>query len=429
MTLPTLPGLLWLALLATAPLPASPPQRAGTAGTDGPGLEPLVLLQPGFQYRVVCDATTVYTDGNLRPGDADGMGAFPGPHGTTLLCVNHELSDGETPEVPPVAGDYDPVASGGTSVMMVGPDRRLRTAWVSSSGTTRNCAGGVTPWQTWISAEESENGAPPMGHGWAFEVDPYAVLHGGPPRQIRLDPLGRFYKEAATVDPTTRAVYQTEDKSDGLLYRFMPAPGTFPDGYGAYATAAGQLEACYIPGLPDANAANQGDTFTPQWLQVPDPDGFPSATRYQIYFDQSGALVFPTDFYRGEGAWWSDVEDALYFDCTGGGSSGHFGQVWRYTPATNQLTLVYESNDPTVLDKPDNLTVLPWGDVVLCEDGSGLDYLRILRLDGTLIDLASTNVSEIAGACWGRNPATLYVNLQSPSVTLAIWGPWETLQP
>ncbi len=93
----------------------------------------------------------------------------------------------------------------------------------------------------------------------------------------------------------------------------------------------------------------------------------------------------------------------------------------------NELTLVYESNDASVLDKPDNLFVLPWGDVLLCEDGSGTNYLRILTLDGDIIDFASTNVSEFAGACWSSSPNTLYVNLQSPRITLAIWGPWPLL--
>ena len=268
--------------------------------------DPLIDLPPGFHYRVVADESTVYSDGTPRPGDADGMGAFPGPNNTTILVVNHELSPGEPPVVPPVAGHYNSGASGGTSIMQVGPNRKLLQAWVSSSGTTRNCAGGVTPWGTWITVEESLSPIGGVSHGWAFEVDPYAALDGGTPRQVRLDALGRFYKEAATVDPGSLAVYQTEDLVDGLFYRFVPAPNTRPWGFGAYANAAGQLEALYLPELRFANAAQQGDVFQPEWVAVPDPDGSPTATRRQIYLDNDGTVVRPTVFYRGEGSWWSD---------------------------------------------------------------------------------------------------------------------------
>lgn len=407
-----------------------PLARAGERSGRGLDLVPdpngIVDLLPGFRYRVLADARTVYSDGTRRPGDADGMGAFPGPGRTTVLCLNHELSDGEPSPVPPVAGHYDPRSSGGTSVLWVGRDRELLESRVSSSGTTRNCAGGITPWNTWISVEESVRTNGPYSHGWAFEVDPYAPLGGGTPRQVRLDALGRFFKEAATVDPHTRAVYQTEDLSDGLWYRFLPAPGTFPSGFGDYVDAAGELQALVVPGLPDADAARQGDVFTPRWARVPDPTGTPTPTRRQTYVDDLGAVVQPTVFYRGEGSWWSARERAVYFDATGGGSSGHRGQVWRYVPERNELTLVFVSRDSRVLDQPDNLVVLPWGDVLLCEDGSGPDYLRVLTRGGEIFDFARTRLAEFAGACWSFTPPTLFVNIQAPSITLAIWGPWRT---
>lgn len=387
----------------------------------------LIELPPGFHYRIVADESTVYSDGTRRPGDADGMGAFPGPNNTTILIVNHELSVGEPPVVPPVAGHYDPAASGGTSIMQIGPERKLRQAWVSSSGTSRNCAGGVTPWGTWLTVEESTSIINGISHGWAFEVDPYAALGGGTPGQVRLDKLGRFFKEAATVDPNTGAVYQTEDLSNGLWYRFMPEPGTLPWGFGSYVDAEGVLEALYLPELRVANHAHQGDVFYPQWVAVPDPDGHPRPTRSQIYV-LDGEFVRPTLFHRGEGSWWSDVDQAVVFAATGGGSSRHHGQIWRYEPGDNRLTLLYESQDSSVLDQPDNLLVLPSGDIVLCEDGPGANWLRILRSDGTIVDFARTTVSEFAGATWSSNPDTLYVNLQGPSITLAIWGPWPQLR-
>jgi uncharacterized protein len=179
-----------------------------------------------------------------------------------------------------------------------------------------------------------------------------------------------------------------------------------------------------VPGLVDGNLAEVGRDYTPGWLPVPDPDGEPVRVRGQAY---AGT---PTRFFRAEGAAWSEPEQAVYFDCTGGGASPHFGQIWRYTPRTNALRLVFQSTDPNVLDMPDNLTVLPWGDLVVCEDGGGTDYLRVLTRDGRVIDLARNALSanEFAGAAFATNPDTLYVNIQGDGITLAIWGPWGELR-
>ena len=143
----------------------------------------------------------------------------------------------------------------------------------------------------------------------------------------------------------------------------------------------------------------------------------PVSTRNQVY----DATM--TRFSRGEGMWWSEDDKAVYFDTTGG--TGHFGQVFKYVPRTSKLTMVYKSTNSAVLESPDNLLVLPWNDIMLCEDGSGQDYLRILTQSGSIVDFARNSVSEFAGATFAQD--TLFVNIQGVSYTLAIWGPWSSL--
>jgi uncharacterized protein len=122
----------------------------------------------------------------------------------------------------------------------------------------------------------------------------------------------------------------------------------------------------------------------------------------------------------------------VYFDCTGGFGSSHEGQIWRYTPATNTLQLLLVTRNPAMLSMPDNVSVMPGGHLIICEDGLWEMFVRILTTDGRLLNFARSQswdgylrgFSEFAGACFAPAGDTLFLNLQDPSMTVAIQGPW-----
>jgi secreted PhoX family phosphatase len=138
-------------------------------------------------------------------------------------------------------------------------------------------------------------------------------------------------------------------------------------------------------------------------------------------FDKGGAI-----FGRLEGAWYG--AGCIYINSTSGGDARQ-GQVWQYRPTGEggELTLIFESKAAEVLKAPDNICVSPRGALVVCEDGSGVNRIHGLTIDGRLFDIAHNvfNGSEFAGSCFSTDGRTLFVNIQTPGVTLAIWGPWE----
>jgi len=392
----------------------------------------LLDLPKGFQYRAFSRTGDTMSDGNPVPADHDGMAAFPGANNTVILVRNHELSPTETNKpglIAPTNKQYDSNNRGGTTTLIVGPNRELISHYASLAGTNRNCAGGPTPWGSWITCEETTEtpATTPINlkpHGYNFEVPANA---SGPVDPIPLIAMGRFNHEAVAVDPKTGIVYQTEDRGDSLFYRFIPNQR-------GNLKAGGVLQALVIKGKPQVNTSNKptktipvGEPLEVEWVTIdnpnPDNDNAPTGVRYQGY--AKGAAQFT----RGEGAWYGNGE--VYFTCTNGGAAGA-GQVWRYVPGTTAqqggtIELFVEPDDPYILDAPDNVVVAPTGDLFLCEDGPNTQYVVGVNPSGQLYQFArnALNDSEFAGACFSPSGQTMFVNIQTPGITFAIWGPWR----
>jgi secreted PhoX family phosphatase len=414
-----------------------------------------MALPEGFSYRSFSVAGDTMSDGNLVPLAHDGMGVF-NVDGRYRLVRNHE--DRNSPGAGTVAVDgnaYDR-KGGGTTTLVVNPfTRELEQDFISLSGTTVNCAGGVTPWGSWITSEETNVGPTAGGwtrqHGYNFDVP---VSANGTVPAVALTAMGRFSHEAVAVDPNTWIVYETEDNgSTSGFYRFIPnTPGVLANG--------GVLEMLAIEGQAnyDTRTGQTAGVALPiTWVPIanPNPAGTSSTAVYNQGRDLGGAR-----FNRLEGCWYGN--GAIYFDSTSGGNAGA-GQIWEFRPEGDggTLTLIFESPGAAVLDAPDNLAFSPQGSILLCEDGGGDQYMRGVTLDGGIFDFALNlqNEYEWAGATFAEaDPAwndvkirgtenkplgsrwdrvTLFVNRQGATaggnpptpgdegMTFAIWGPWK----
>ena len=410
-----------------------PQERYGALVADRAGI---MDLPDGFSYRVVSRRGDRMSDGFFVPGAADGMATFVGPNGRTIIVCNHEVDPNSDPSMGPFGegnalldrlstGDlYDPGQNGnpclgGTTTLVYDTrEQRLISQYLSLVGTLRNCAGGPTPWSTWISCEEwtgSDDDGTTKPHGYVFQVPASASPQLAPP--LPLTAMGRFNHEAVAVDPETYIVYQTEDQPDGLIYRFVPNDHGLLE-------AGGLLQALRVIDQPSLDSRNwEQETVSPgtrlkvDWVDLDEVEAPLDDLRYR------GFARGATRFARGEGMWYGN--DAVYFACTNGGAA-QLGQIWRYEPRSQYLELFVEPNDPGLIDNADNLTVTPWGDLILCEDGSGEQFLVGVTPNGGIYKFARNAVSdsELAGAVFSPDGSTLFVNIQHDGLTLAITGPW-----
>lgn len=371
----------------------------------------ILELADGFTYEILERAGDEMDDGYLVPGRPDGMACFTAADGSYVLMRNHENGIGAPggaypPGVEPPPEAYNPEATGGVTRLVLDPvTLERRSSNLVLTGTVRNCAGGPSPWG-WLSCEESVE----PSHGYVFLCPDDAT---GVQEPQRIVGYGRFNHEAAAIDPSTNVCYLTEDRGDSCLYRFVPGDPDTP--------FEGRLEALRVVGSDryPTTGLREGQILNVEWVPIDEPD--PEEDTVRVEAQSKGAAIF----VRGEGIWFH--EGAVYICCTAGGPI-NAGQIFRLIDGDEQgmLELVATTDDASVLQMPDNITLAPWGDIYVAEDGGPTNHIRMIDRDGQVATLARNvgSGSEFAGVCFSPKGDALFVNIQADGLTLVIRGPF-----
>jgi len=423
---------------------AAMPAEGQGFGAPIPDPAGILDLPPGFSYGIVSQFGQMMSDGRKVPNRADGMGCTTLSDGRLCLMRNHELGADELAYgACPVGTGGDPAAfdcvrggngealPGGVSTLILDPATlAVEEQYLALVGTIRNCAGGMTPWGSWLSCEEDVSrgsGRHGRDHGWVFEVP---VASGGLVRAEPMRALGRFNHEAAVCDHRSGVIYMTEDRRDSLFYRFLPtAAGQLHKGGRLQALAIVNSDGCDTRNWSGAPFASGGWNDV-RWLDLDDVESPKDDLR------KRGARAGAAIFARGEGIHSGNGE--IYFTCTSGGPARR-GQIMRYRPSPaegrteeaarpGQLQLFLETTDPEHFSFGDNLTVAPNGDLIVCEDRRGAkpdNYLRGVTPDGKVYPLARvTAATKCAGVCFAPDGRTMFLNLHDPARTIAVRGPF-----
>ena len=442
----------WSRLARMGPVPgfheAFGPLRPVNDQTSG---LPILMLPDGFRYRSFAWAGETLGDGYLSPKFADGMGVVRDENGIVTLIRNHEIGAKSA-----VIGDpqkaWDVTGGGTTTLKFDTREEHLVDSNISLSGTLVNCAGGVTPWGTWLSCEEApvtpaflHHGTElrqklwglesvRKSHGFVFEVHPDGEANPKP-----IIPMGQFYHEAAAVDPQTSIVYMTEDRSPYAgFYRYMPdIPGDL--------MAGGKLQMLRAEGHKELNEAvelNLPMAF--DWVDIPNPaQGHTPGTHDCSGVVSQGMTAGGTAFTSLEGC--AIDQGVVYFTSKSGGRA-QAGQVFRLDVAGSSLQLIYEAADRNGFSGLDNIIVSPKGSLMICEDRNGpmkqAQFIAGLTKAGELFSFCQVNPdlnasfkghvlqdtvlkSEWAGVCFSADGQWMFANIYSPGVTVAITGPWH----
>jgi uncharacterized protein len=461
--------------------PQAPHRRLRAIPDERDGMVRLHLPE-GFKYRSFHDTefTVTLDDGTVLPGRHDGMGAFPVPDGNILLVRNHEVTNSVTATAFGPGTPYDAKAGAGTTTIEVTRFGEVVNSFTSLNGTMFNCSGGVMPWGSWITCEETING-PDVGpdftgtpntqllqkHGYIFEVPADGQSNRQP-----ITRAGRFPHEAVSFDPVDGILYLTEDNFEfpSGFYRYIPKNNPMETGF---LDNEGQLQMLAVKGHPNAHLEARQPlraTYGVKWVDIDDPDPtMPAGTTNDqalVKVGDQGRAQGAALFSRLEGQVYED--NIVYFTSTQGGAGAEQdwgapddeappnddnisgfgkgnGQVWAYNTRSHTLQVIFQApvDDAEAnlrFDFPDNITTSKDGTLVVCEDSTIDNYIRGLSRGGQLWDIALNRLvsqlgtkptrfgDEFAGSTFSPDGHTLFVNIQaSRGLTFAIWGPWARI--